>query len=431
MTLTERLNYFESLFDELLSTNSLNEKRDIVAMIPKELIDDFNYIVECLNGIQKFGYTYKPYVNYPDKHHGQCNTVKELLYYMQEPYIKKDLSDFNVCCHIIATNAHEDFLEPIINRTLKLGIGRSLLEKVDTSPMLAKKYDPEKTRLVDKNGIFITQKLDGNRCIAKHDGTRWHFLSRNGKEMHVDFDMTGLPTDYIYDGEVLSPLQTWQSEHLFDELNPKIDNTFNFTSGLINRHTKDKSLVYNIFDIIDPKKMYCERRDILDSLDWKSNDIRVLPVLSASTNIDANVLTNMLLKVTTAGAEGLMINFGSAGYQNKRTDALLKYKTMKTIDMRVIDVVEGNGKYEGLVGALHCKCTTEDGKCIDVYVGSGMNEEQRTRWAVDQGSIIGEIVEIGYFEISKNLSNRGTNFYSLRFPRLIKVRRDKNETSEF
>lgn len=436
MTITDRIDYFESLFDDLTLTNSLNDKRDIVAMIPIELLEDFNYIVECLNGIQKFGYTYNR-TCHDEPNFGEFNTVKELLQYMQEPYTKGDLSQSNIYHHCYETCAYEDFLEPIINRTLKLGIGRSLLSKIDTSPMLAKKFEPDKTRLIDRNGVYITQKLDGNRCIAKYDGTKWHFLSRSGKEMYVDFDMRGLPTEYIYDGEILSPSQTLQSTLLLTGRIVNSENTFNLTSGVINRHTKDKKLVYNIFDIIEPKQMYCERREILtqieESLLGVDCDVRILPVLRQYNGFaDANDVAKLLDQVTGEGAEGLMINFGSGTYENKRTDKLLKFKKMKTIDMRVVEVIEGNGKYEGQVGSLYCECTTDDGKHVTSYVGSGLSDLQRINWSYYADElIIGKIVEIGYFEMSQNSNERGTNNYSLRFPRLLKVRGDKNTTSEY
>ena len=431
MTLTERINYFESVFDELLSTNSLNEKREIVDCIPQELQEDFNYIIECLNGVHKFGYTYERYHGYMESL--TFNTVKELLQYMQEPY-QHDLSQWNILRHAMYTTKYEDFLEPIINRTLKLGIGKSLLEKVDTSPMLAKKYEPEKIKLIDKNGIFVTQKLDGNRCIAKYDGTRWHFLSRNGKEMHVDFDMSGLPTYYIYDGEVLSPYQTFQSANLLTGKNILSENTFNVTSGLINRHDKNKQLVYNIFDIIEPKKMYCERREVLDNISEGAElkNVRILPVLARGAHdFSENSIFGLLDAVTSEGAEGLMINFGSAGYENKRTSSLLKLKKMKTIDMQVIEAYRGTGKYEGCIGSLYCRCETEDGKIIHSYVGSGLSDFQRQRWYFMPDEIKGKIIEVGYFELSQSSDEKGTNNYSLRFPRLLKVRKDKDETSEF
>ena len=40
-----------------------------------------------------------------------------------------------------------------------------------------------------------------------------------------------------------------------------------------------------------------------------------------------------------------------------------------------------------------------------------------------------ESIEVEYFDISQNKSALGTNSYSLRFPRLKKVRTDKNDTS--
>ena len=54
---------------------------------------------------------------------------------------------------------------------------------------------------------------------------------------------------------------------------------FNKTSGLINSHATNKNLVYNIFDIVDDKLSYKERRDMLNKIHPTSNTIRILPVL--------------------------------------------------------------------------------------------------------------------------------------------------------
>lgn len=437
MTLKERIHYFETLFDDLISTSSLNEKLRIINNIPREYREDFIFIVECLNGLHKFGYTYDSFVlDYEDVHFPNIKffTIKEILEYLLEPVRQHNLTDYNVKFHINNTIQYSDFITPIVNRTLKLGIGKSLLEKEDISPMLAKKYDPNKFKLKDKNRVYITQKLDGNRCIAKWNGDRWEFRSRNGKLMHVDFDMSNCPKEYIYDGEVLSVLQTQQSNDLCNRLDVLYThNTFNTTSGLINKHSTDKNLIYNIFDIIAPSSMYCERREIIDSISKNlyCTNIRILPVLISEEEIDADKLLSELDWFTEHGAEGLMINYGSALYESKRTDSLLKVKKFKTMDMKVIDVCEGAGKYEGLCGALHCITTTEDGKQIDVWIGSGLSDVQRTKWALNADEIIGKIVEIGYFEVSQNEINKGTNKYSMRFPRLLKVRKDKDSTSEF
>ena len=102
------------------------------------------------------------------------------------------------------------------------------------------------------------------------------------------------------------------------------------------------------------------------------------------------------------------------------------------MDMRVISLTEGTGKHEGLVGALLCNCKDEEtGTIYECKVGSGLSDEQRWIWASDPDRIIGKIVEVAYFSISQDKSIRGSKLYSLRFPRLKKVRSDKDSTSVF
>ena len=163
-----------------------------------------------------------------------------------------------------------------------------------------------------------------------------------------------------------------------------------------------------------------------------SRDIRILPVI---TNCDINSLetiaSTFLHRICNMGGEGLMINLASGMYNHKRTDQLLKFKQVQSIDMEVIDVQEGNGKYDGLIGAIWCRCKTDDGKVITVSVGSGLSDEHRMSWALRPSDIIGKIVEIQYFSLSQDGKTKGTEYYSLRFPRLKSVREDKNSTSEY
>ena len=126
-----------------------------------------------------------------------------------------------------------------------------------------------------------------------------------------------------------------------------------------------------------------------------------------------------------------MINLGGAVYEHKRTDKLLKLKKVQTIDMKVIDVEYGTGRNEGLIGALICQIITDDGKKIECKVGSGLDDRERYEWSLNTTQIIGKIVEVAYFSLSQDSSKIGSNVYSLRFPRLKKVRYDKNNTSEY
>lgn len=438
--LSDRVRYFTQIFSMLICTNSRLEKEVIIRNIKQEYKDDFYYIIEVLAGKHMFGYKYTA----SESSYGLWNdianwTVRQLLEYLQEPYKTGNLTDGNIARHIISTSAYGYFIEPIVNRTLKLGIGSSLLEKPSTSPMLAKKLEDG---LPSSRTYFITEKLDGNRCIMYYENDKWNYISRNGKPMYVEFDTNGLDTSFIYDGEILSEDQVMMSNYIakaaLDKVAPiNFKTSFNVTSGLINTHTTSKNLIYNIFDIMNVSAKYIERRELLDTIAdelkrAENKNIRILPVLKTYTTQDElfSDVPCLLDKVTTIGGEGLMINLGDAFYCNKRTNNILKYKKLYTMDMRVVDFEDGNGKYEFMVGALIAEVITDDGKQIKCKIGSGLSDTQREEWYLHPELIIGKIVEVAYFDISQEKDLKGTNMYSLRFPRLKSIR-DKITTSEY
>lgn len=434
--LQDRVSYFTYIFTLLQNTNSRNEKELIVKDILPEYKEDFDYIVECLAGKHKFGYRYYKCVPIIMSEISQL-TVKGILQFLQTPYLTKDLSVSNIAAYVAATNPWYEFFEPIVNRTLRLGIGNSLIEKEIYSPMLAKKLEDDIK--LSKMGYYVTEKLDGNRCIASYDGMKWNFTSRNGKPMHVDFDMSAFDKRYAYDGEILSFEQTENSNAIADfvkfGIKCKLEKgEFNETSGLINRHSLNKNLVFNVFDVIGCDEQYRFRRDYLNSMAniYLGKHIRILPTLGYFTTREELLenIPSMLDKVTSNGGEGLMINLGDSEYLQKRTDKLLKVKKVYTMDMRVEDVEYGNGKYEGLIGALICKIEREDGTIVECKVGTGLSDEQRLRWSMHPENIINKIVEVSYFSLSQSSIQKGSKHYSLRFPRLKGVRNDKNNTSE-
>lgn len=439
MKLSERCSYFYSIFDDLQATNSILEKRQIVAKIPEWLEDDFNCILEVLAGKHVFGYSYwlSNTLAY-NKHITEETNIRTVIKFLLTPREMGDLSTNNIAYFVHCTSPWGWFFEPIVNRTLKLGIGKSLLPKDGLAPMLAKKYEGKIKH--DYRGYIITEKLDGNRCIASYEDNRWVFRSRNGKLMHVDFDMGDLPKEYVYDGEVMSVSQTNSSKKLYRyiqdcvAMTPVYKDEFSNTSGIINRHSGTKDLVYNIFDIMVDDVPYIDRRIELNEIGTSyelSNDVRILPALGTASFGDLeNVSSNLLHLVTDMGGEGVMINLGSGLYNHKRTDQLLKLKKVQTIDMKVYDFEEGTGKYEGQIGALKAVCVTDDGKVIRCKIGSGLSDEQRMEWALDFSKICGKIVEVAYFSTSQTSAQKGSNEYSLRFPRLKSVRTDKNTTSE-
>lgn len=431
MKLSDRIRKLTKICCELIATSSLNEKRDIVNNIDEELKDDFQYILEILAGKHKLYYTYT-IGQEGELFPGQENmTFREYIAPLFEPFKIANLSDSCILHYKRKCPRFQNFIESIVNRELKLGIGLSVLPKEDTSPMLAKKWDGI---LGSAGRLYVTEKLDGNRCIAMYDGTKWVYFSRNGKiKNNYNFDMSGLPKEYIYDGEVLTVEQTQDSEQLFKYIKgvgskPVYRKQFNSASGRMNRKDVQSGLVYNIFDIMY-KDTYDQRRIILDGISFTlhSENVRILPLLSITNN--TNYIDMLCDEVTSCGAEGLMINRPFASYEHTRTNGLLKYKKSKSMDMKVYNIVEGTGKYEFAVGALDCEAILPNGDKVICQVGTGLKDDQRFYWYEHKKEIIGKIVEVEYFDISQNKLSSGSNIYSLRFPRLKCVRTDKDETS--
>ena len=440
MTFNERIRCLDNIMDDLRYESSMNGKRDIVDNIPDFVQEDFDYILECLAGRHPFGY--KWWEVEPVEENDQINfvTVKQALLFAQTMNNRTNEKICNICRQLARWRY---FFKPIINRTLRLGIGQSMLDKVSDAPMLAKKLD-DKIILTTSDRLFVTEKLDGNRCIARYDleENKWKFTSRNGKPMNVSFDMSDIPRDYIYDGEILSTEQTELSKRIYTNLSIKkfdIDNNlrsdqFSKTSGLINSKKEKTGLVYNIFDI-QCSLSYAERREILTDIEYhcKYNDkeIRILPVLfMLGRDYRMEELINSLNIVTRMGGEGLMVNLGSRPYEHKRTSSLLKYKGVQTMDMRVMAVVPGTGKYELAAGALLCEARQGD-TLYSCSVGTGLSDMQRYDWLAHPEHIVNAIVEVAYFDLSQSIELHGTKQYSLRFPRLKSVRFDKKDTSVF
>ena len=451
MYTSERLKELRTMCMQLEATPSRLDKQAIVAKHKakdKQLARDIDYMFEILAGKHPIGFTASFSIEKEAPALEGCTrTLEEFL----EPIfsIENKQSDTlaRLACRYRGCGL---YLNPILNREWRLGIGPSQLEVAETQPMLAKKLDLGKVPTITKSEVdymikqgcnrtqgvyYITEKLDGNRCEARYDWSakQWKFWSRSGKLLKVEFDMTGFDKNFIYDGEILSKAQ----------LDHPGQGNFNALSGALNSKYGDKDqLVYVIFDINNPAWTYEQRRDylertqderIMNCASWQLNKVRVLKLLAASTLEDLeDVVSYWLNKIVNKGGEGIMVNCGWRFYERKRTDSLLKVKPVYSMDMRVTETIEGTGKNDGVVGSLFCEAYDQaTGKKYRCNVGTGISDEQRRCWANDPSKIIGKIIEVEYFSASQDEYSRslGTKVFALRFPRLKRVRTDKEDTS--
>lgn len=420
--LENNCNKIRILFEQLIQTPGRNDKQDLVeafrGMVDDDIKVDLDFCFEVLAGKHKLGYTYNPYVpkmyeDFAEHMYTFEGSIRELVNGIKS----LPATDIGIRTATLSTPEKcRVFIAMLVNREWKLGYSNRDEMITNLSPMLAKKY-PESHH---EQYYYIQEKLDGNRCIAyfDHDEQKWKFQSRSGKPLKVDFDMSWVPNDVekpVFDGEIMT-------------LGHAGSRDFNRTSGAINgKYTNKSDLHYYIYDIVAEKLTYEQRKEILDEFAMSGTGAQcsILPVLDkvwVYPNTDYNwKLDEWLDTITAKGGEGIMLRDPDAYYQHKRTDALLKYKKLQSMDLRITGWNEGKGKYEGAIGSFICE---NDEGTIKVNV-AGISDA--VRWS-DPDWWIGKIIEVAYFDYSVSKTN---DKISLRFPRMKKLRDDKNETSVY
>ena len=311
-----------------------------------------------------------------------------------------------------------EILYDVFTKDLKMGISTTTINKVFPNLIpgfglqLACKWQ-DNISILQNQQIFITEKLDGNRCFAQVKNHQVTFYSRSGREIEglndVAEELSRL-VDGWYDGELLA-------------------STFNETQSTIRKKGNKKDVVFNIFDYVSEYEVqqqrglaiYSARRQALNEIfqgieKFKYN--KVVPIIYQG-KFDSDLLLETLSQYVSNGSEGLMINLNST-YQFGRTDQLLKVKNMGTIDLKIIGLQEGRGEFANTCGAL-----TVEYKGYPVGVGSGLSKFDREYFWNNKSDIIGKIAEIQYFEECKDQHGN----LSLRFPVFKQIRTDKDEIS--
>ena len=120
-----------------------------------------------------------------------------------------------------------------------------------------------------------------------------------------------------------------------------------------------------------------------------------------------------LEKMIREGKEGLMLN-RDAKYMRKRHSGILKVKQFYTVDLKIIDILEGNGRLKGRLGSFVVKY-----KDNVLNVGSGMTDEQRDIFWNKREELIGRVIEVKYKEESRDKETRKP---SLQFPIFVRLR---------
>lgn len=336
-----------------------------------------------------------------------------------------------------------NFCAPVIRRDMRAGISDKTINKICKKteyeiPVFGCQLATNCENRPEMKGIKrLEPKLDGVRVLMfvipdANQGVTTICYSRNGKVFdnftHIEEQvkenftklvrghMNALIDGFVLDGEVIG--------NTFQEL---------MRQARRKENVQANDSVFNIFDIVplvDFRRGYWnaqlhKRIGILEKLRHVIDNmpnVELLPHINVDLDTAAGVdqFHRYCKDMVNQGFEGVMIKDVDAPYECKRNTFWMKYKPTITVDLTVVGLEEGTGRNEGRLGALVCE-GMDDGKFIQVNVGSGYSDEDRDSYWKDSNLVIGRTAEVLCDVITQNQDGS----YSLRFPRFVRFRDDK------
>lgn len=218
----------------------------------------------------------------------------------------------------------------------------------------------------DLSGLWlVTYKIDGVRVFLDCK-TREAYSRR-----HVPIPK--------FPEELKDKLITKYSEYATRPLDFEVYRNNWATSISLTRDTKSPGFVADIDDCYMLPDDYVDKR-------------LVGPWLSDPTEKE---ILNHLRVAAKAGYEGLVL---------RQDHKWVRVKHRFSYDVTIQNVVEGSGKYKGVIGSY----STEYGE-----VGSGMTDEQRRRGWFERKTLIGKTIEVECYGLTS--SNKFNNAVFIRF----------------
>ena len=424
---------------QLEQTNSKLAKEAIVAAAVKQCPEFFKGAQMAYDSLVTFGVADVPVSTSANKRDGDSQS----FYHLAEDLCKRKLTGYaardaivNVMNQLTAEQWN-GLYRRILIKDLRCGIsevtenkvckaaGRSDLEIPVFQCQLAKDGADRMDKITGKQ--MIETKLDGVRVLTVlyPNGTAIQY-SRNGKELknfeRIRSELAAvahtLSEPTVLDGEVMSKS--------FQDLMRQVHRKYNVNSV--------DAMLY-LFDMVplqDFLRGKCNAKQTLRTSRLAQWHASVADKLSTVAVLEHEIVdfdtaqgrarfNEINRAAIDAGYEGLMINDVDAPYQCKRVSAWLKKKPVISVDLTVVELEQGTGKYEGMLGALICE-GQDQGRAIRVNVGSGLTDGQRREIWDDPGVVVGSTVEILADAVTKSADS---DVYSLRFPRFNCFRDDK------
>jgi DNA ligase-1 len=331
-------------------------------------------------------------------------------------YARGALSRFFACC----TEQEQEWYLKVLRKDLKAGFSiktaiKAGFKNIPTFDVMLAKDGKKCTKLneIIINGVFASPKLDGYRCLAVINEGHVTLYSRNGTEYNnfptIQQSLKKcFPTGkYVLDGEIMSDdFQSMQKSAFADK-----------------RGTTVGDVKYHVFGYVPYNEWVSQKFNMntmsrlteLDKLS-KKFDNNIVKVQSTFVN-SLDLVLKMERQYIQQGHEGVMVIPDIPYYLGRKSNKLLKFKTMLSQDCTVTGIYEGNEgtKFEGKMGGI--MVTQENGESCEC--GTGFSDEDREYIWNNLGEFVGKIAEIKYQEL--------TNDGIMRFPVFVRWRGSDEE----
>jgi DNA ligase-1 len=322
-----------------------------------------------------------------------------------------------------------DWYRRILIKDLRCGVSEKTINKIKKNAvpvfecMLAHDGANHEKKITGKK--LLEPKLDGVRVITiiNAENKTATMYSRNGKLLEnfghittaLEANIELFERSLVLDGEMVSSsFQALMKQvHRKSDVQSEDARLMLFDILPLSEFQKGKS-------VLGQKRRSNLLRSMKATFD-KVGSIDLIPQLEVDLDTAVGELQFKQYNkdAIEAGFEGIMIKDVDAEYVCKRHVSWLKQKPFIEVSLTVVAVEEGTGKNEGRMGAIICK-GEDDGKKIEVNVGSGFTDDQRTDFWNSREDILGQVVEVRADAATR--SQDSEDVWSLRFPRFLRFR---------
>ena len=206
------------------------------------------------------------------------------------------------------------------------------LEELPILPMLASDYLKQGHRI--SYPCYVSEKLDGVRCLAIRHKDKVELKSRGGKEYivpHIQLELQGVMSEGdIWDGEL------YIHGKYLEEI----------VSAVKKPNTNTQDIKFVIFDVATPAR-FEDRLVKMQGISHTIGQEGAIRVLHYYLTMDEEQMKHIHKQFVSEGYEGIMLRNKNGLYESgKRSADLQKYKEFFDEEFEIRDVVEdrnGNG----------------------------------------------------------------------------------------